>query len=31
MDYRDHAEGNDGIIDHASGEMAYAGACTRKW
>ncbi|HVR82551.1 MAG TPA: hypothetical protein VHF02_10795 [Luteimonas sp.] len=24
MDYRDHAQGGDGIIDHASNEMTYA-------
>jgi hypothetical protein len=30
MDYRNEAEGNDGIIDHAEAEMAYAARSGRK-
>ena len=30
MDYRDHAEGADGIISHAKDEMMYAGLHNRK-
>lgn len=30
MDYRDHAEGADGIISHAEDEMKYASAAGRK-
>ena len=30
MDYRDHAEGGDGIISHAMDEMKYAGRRGRK-
>lgn len=30
MDYRDHAEGRDGIISHAEDELKYAAAAGRK-
>jgi hypothetical protein len=30
MDYRDHAEGRDGIISHAAAELKYAGRRGRK-
>jgi hypothetical protein len=30
MDYRDHAEGTDGIISHAKDELIYAGLHNRK-
>ncbi|HEV8693261.1 MAG TPA: glycoside hydrolase family 18 protein [Lysobacter sp.] len=30
MDYRDHADGRDGIIAHAADEMAYAGKVGKK-
>ncbi len=30
MDYRDHADGGDGIISHAADEMKYAGLAKRK-
>jgi hypothetical protein len=30
MDYRDHAEGRDGMISHAAGELKYAGLRGRK-
>lgn len=30
MDYRDHAEGQDGIISHALDELAYAGKIRKK-
>ena len=30
MDYRNEAEGNDGILDHASAEIAYAARIGRK-
>jgi hypothetical protein len=30
MDYRDHADGGDGIIAHAADEMAYAGRIGKK-